>query len=144
MGACALLPRQEETCRVALCVVSIAASKDPAWNPFRKSQSLSEIHIERHFGRLRSQFANAEMTVRQYWHACARLSRQIARSQKRDIQLPDPCEEKPLSTEELFNDKQANISLLSIIFLSHPIPSYPILSHPSPPYPKMMLSEFHI
>ena len=54
---------------------AIASSKETWWNPFSKPQSMSEIHIERRFGQLRSSYASGELTARSYWQAVASLER---------------------------------------------------------------------
>ena len=61
---------------VALATVVITATKEASWDPFSKDQNLSEIHMERNFGRLRSMSESGNLTARTYWAHGAALSRQ--------------------------------------------------------------------
>ena len=64
---------------VAQGVVTICASKEDAWDPWREPHGLSEVKIEHRFGHLRSQFAGGEMSARGYFSATARLMRKLGR-----------------------------------------------------------------
>ena len=65
---------------VAQGILSIAASKEASWDPWRDSHGLSEVKIEHRFGQLRSQFAGGEMSARGFFTASARLMRQMGQS----------------------------------------------------------------
>ena len=64
----------------ALAVITMAASKDASWDPWREPHGLSEVKIEHRFGQLRAQFAGGDMSARGYWKANARLLRQMGRT----------------------------------------------------------------
>jgi hypothetical protein len=64
---------------LALGVAVIASSTAlETWNPWPRDQVLSEIHIERTFGKYRSQSQSGELSARAYWSASARVLRQQA------------------------------------------------------------------
>ena len=59
---------------LALGVAVIASSTAlETWNPWPRDQVLSEIHIERTFGKYRSQSQSVELSARAYWSASARV-----------------------------------------------------------------------
>lgn len=60
---------------IALTAVCISVGKDDAWSPFQHGCSLSEISIERMFGRLRSTSASGDLHCRTYWSAAAAAAR---------------------------------------------------------------------
>ena len=64
---------------IALSVVAMCASKPEAWAPWSRPHTLSEIHLERYFGQLRSQFTNSDMNARSYFAAAARVARATAK-----------------------------------------------------------------
>lgn len=57
----------------ALGLLTFLVGKDPSGNPWKAGDHrLGELHIERHFGRLRSQSASAQLNARTFWRASAR------------------------------------------------------------------------
>ena len=96
--------------QIALTTLAILTCRSPFWYPWNSSHSLSEIRIEHHFGRLRSQFASGTMTTRDFFNAAARLMRM----------LPNKCQ-KPSSSDVLKNMKILEATkLLVTTFWSEP------------------------
>lgn len=86
----------------ALCVSVIAATKEANWDPFVRSQNLSEIHVEQHFGRLRSSSASGDLTARSYWGYAAKNARaQLMRIKGQSLHPSSPSSEPALSEETL-------------------------------------------
>ncbi len=99
---------------VAMGAVCIGASKPEDWDCWRRPHSCSEIHIERHFGRLRGQFASGEMSARSYWNASAKITRQLA---KRVLTDGRPAKvEPPLTPDQFLAFKNFTDHQILIIF----------------------------
>ncbi|CAK9102662.1 unnamed protein product [Durusdinium trenchii] len=84
----------------ALTTVVICVTKEAGWSPWVYGfQRLSEQAIEQHFGHLRCQATNAQLSTRAYWMACARTlmktNEELNRSKKAKVR-----QEPHLSDEE--------------------------------------------
>ena len=88
---------------VQLCGLSVAImclTKDPAWDPWRAGHGrASEASVEQHFGFLRKQSANAQLSARAYWQASARQSLRMNKVLQK--QAPVTKGEPSLTPEEL-------------------------------------------
>lgn len=87
----------------ALTTVVICVTKEAGWSPWVYGfQRLSEQAIEQHFGHLRCQATNAQLSTRAYWMACARTlmktNEELNRSKKAKVR-----QEPHLSDEELLD-----------------------------------------
>ena len=60
---------------VALTIASMCLKKGESWTPFEHCNSLSEISIERMFGRFRASSQSGELHCRAYWAASAAVAR---------------------------------------------------------------------
>ena len=83
---------------IALTVACVCLTKDATWCPWQRDQVLSEIHIERFFGRLRASSPSGDLTARSFWKAAAALARQNVARLKKEAAV-DAVEE-PLSEDE--------------------------------------------
>ena len=97
--------------QIACTVVAITSSKPAEWHPFQKPHALSEVHIEQHFGQLRSQYPSGDLTVRGYWNAAARKARTLV--QKKPAKNVEYEPEPPLTQEQLLG----SIRAISVFFL---------------------------
>lgn len=69
--------------QVGLGILSVCLTKPTRGNPWlRGDHRLSELGIEHHFGRLRSQSPTAQLTTRSYWQSSARDMLRRARQTK--------------------------------------------------------------
>lgn len=91
---------------LALGVAVIASSTAlETWNPWPRDQVLSEIHIERTFGKYRSQSQSGELSARAYWSASARVLRQqAARFAAAKADALAPPETMPIISPEEFKE----------------------------------------
>ena len=82
-GSCQLAGQTRNNLQaIALTTVSICLAKPETWNPFQHNVGMSEVAIERMFGRFRSSSQSGELHVRSYWSASAA----VARSELRKLQ----------------------------------------------------------
>eukprot|EP00435_Cladocopium_sp_Y103_P019204 s3146_g4.t1 len=88
----------------AMGVLSVTLSKSTEGSPWSRGEHrLSELPIEMHFGRLRTQSPSAQLTAKSYWTACARDMMRSSRQPKpASHSRPPPEDEKPLSADEFF------------------------------------------
>ena len=83
----------------ALAAIVIALTKGQELDPWRKGFGrLAELAIEHHFGHLRSQSQNAQLTCRGYWQASARDAMKAAKNL--DKENPLAGTESPLTDDE--------------------------------------------
>lgn len=88
---------------VAMSGVIVCVTKDIHSNPWLHGFGrLSEIGIEHHFGYLRQQSQNSQMTARQYFQYSARLAMQTHFKLNKDMGKPQEIEGEPALTEEEF------------------------------------------
>lgn len=85
---------------VALTTALLTIGKPREWDAWRQSHGLNEIHIERHFGQLRGQASNSELTARDYWYAVADNSRKMAKKHESPKNHVKPTVEEPLLEPE--------------------------------------------
>lgn len=75
-GSCQLAGQTRNNLQaIALTTVAICLSKPDTWNPFQHNVGMSEVAIERMFGRFRSSSQSGELHVRSYWSASAAVAR---------------------------------------------------------------------
>lgn len=88
---------------IALTIATMCLSKTGTWNPWnKKAQCLSEIHIERHFGRIRSMSQSGDVTIRSYWaYAAAQARKQLFNMKKHSKEIPATDDIPALSAAEL-------------------------------------------
>ncbi|CAK9089946.1 Pre-mRNA-splicing factor 18, partial [Durusdinium trenchii] len=86
---------------VALTTALLTIGKPREWDAWRQSHGLNEIHIERHFGQLRGQASNSELTARDYWYAVADNSRKMAKKHESPKNHVKPTVEEPLLEPEI-------------------------------------------
>lgn len=87
---------------VALATAVICKEKDSDWHPFGPGHPLSEIHLERMFGRYRCANTNPDLTVTDFWRVNAQIAfRTAAEKQQADSSKAKPVEEPPLSDKQL-------------------------------------------
>lgn len=88
----------------AMGVISVTVSKSTEGSPWeRGGQRLSELAIEQHFGRLRTQSPSAQLTAKAYWTACARDMLRSARQPKpAGHSRPPPENMEPLTADEFY------------------------------------------
>lgn len=72
---CMAKQTKEALQNVAASIAVMTTSKPEGWNPWHRAQTLSEVHIERFFGRLRRFSESGDMTVRTYWSHSASVAR---------------------------------------------------------------------
>ena len=79
-GLCTMAPQTVQNLQlIAMTVANICATKEATFHPWKgASHSMSEIHIERMFGRYRGQYQHSDLTARGFWNANARVARQQA------------------------------------------------------------------
>ena len=83
--------------------LEISATKEASWDPWDGPQNLSEIHMERNFGKLRAMSSSGDMTARQYWAFAATLSRkQLNALKKAKLGKKSLGNVPHLTEEELF------------------------------------------
>lgn len=95
---------------VALSTVAMCASKSDDWDAFRHPHGLSEIHIERFFGRLRAYSASGDLSARQLWNAEAVQMRRLSKK-KPAGHVPTAAEETPLNAAQLLVLQQIQSSV---------------------------------
>ena len=87
----------------AFGVLALSVSKPEQGNPFKHGeQRITELPIERWFGRLRSQSQNAELSARSYWIASARDMMKTKRSKKAQLSSQEPLDKLPALTPNEF------------------------------------------
>lgn len=85
----------------ALTTVVICCTKEPEWNPWHYGfQRLSEQSIEQHFGHLRCQATNAQLSTRAYWLASARTMMKTNDDLNKSKRARPKDVEPPLSDEQ--------------------------------------------
>ena len=87
---------------IAMTTANICATKEDTFHPWKgAAHSLSEIHIERMFGRYRGQYQHSDLTARGYWNANARVARQQAAKMARSKpSAPHHEKEPPLDIKQ--------------------------------------------
>ena len=86
----------------ALAAIVITLTKGQELDPWRRGFArLSELAIEQHFGHLRGQSQNSQLTCRGYWQASARSAMKAAKNL--DKENPLPGTESPLTDEEFLD-----------------------------------------
>ena len=86
----------------ALSAIVITLTKGHELDPWRKGFGrLSELAIEQHFGHLRSQSQNSQLSCRGYWQASARDAMKAAKNL--DKENPVPGNENPLRDAEILD-----------------------------------------
>lgn len=84
----------------ALSAALICLTKDPTWDPFRTGHGrLSELSIEQHFGCLRQQAQNSQLSCRSYFLASARQTLRMHKILSK--QSPPNGAEHPLTELQL-------------------------------------------
>ena len=103
-GSHQLAPQTRQTLQaVSLCTAVITCTKDPSWAPWSMGpQHLSEIHIERQFGKYRRFTPSGDLSARSYWHANAATARsQLTKMRSSNQPEPKLANEPHLSEEVL-------------------------------------------
>ena len=100
-GSCWFAPQTASNLQaISLSLVILALSKPKDIEPWRHgSNRLSELSIEQHFGVLRGQSSNSQLSCRSYWQASARSALKLQNQLTREKAIPG--HEEALSPEEL-------------------------------------------
>ncbi len=101
--------------QVCLSIISVAVGKSPQGDPWVGTNRMNEVSVEEHFGRLRVQASNAQMTARSYWRAVARES--LLRKDK--VQVPRSLTELPPLSEGEFQTVCDRAFRASLDLVSH-------------------------
>ena len=117
-GTCQLAAQTRSNLQsVALTIACMCLKKDESWTPFEHCTSLSEISIERMFGRLRSSSQSGELHCRAYWSASAAVARSELtklQSLNRKFGMREDVTICPALTSE---ERLAEISEISFIYV---------------------------
>ena len=94
-----------ETCRnlqhCSLSMIQVVLSKHAKTDPWAHGHHrLCELGVEEHFGRLRTQASNAQLSARSFWKACARDMMKSFGPSSVPPKLPPCVEVHPLSDQE--------------------------------------------
>ena len=84
----------------ALSAAIVTLTKEATWDPWRVGHGrASELSIEQHFGFLRQQSSNSQLSARGYWQASARQTLRMNKILQK--QAPVTAGESSLTPEEL-------------------------------------------
>lgn len=78
----------------AFGTIIASISKNDVGDPWKREHQLTELSIERWFGRLRSSSVNSQLTARSYWRAAARDMLLATRKNQADRAASEPPREK--------------------------------------------------
>eukprot|EP00435_Cladocopium_sp_Y103_P024467 s2243_g6.t1 len=103
-GLCTMAPQTLQNMQlIAMTTANICATKEDTFHPWKgAAHSMSEIHIERMFGRYRGQYHHSDLTTRGYWNANARVAKQqVSKLSRSKISAPRHEKEPALTPGQL-------------------------------------------
>ena len=105
---------------VALSITVMTVTKDPLFDPWVRDQNLSEVHVERAFGQVRSMSQSGDLSARSYWAFSATLAHeQMMRTKRKDLRDKTPPSTPPLSGEELLAKNIKEYQRNRIVLVGH-------------------------
>ena len=109
-GSCFMAPQTRSSLQhVALSIVIVCITKDACFQPWKGNGRMTELSIEQHFGFLRCQMQNAQMSTRQFFVADARQAVKTSKMLDHQKAVPKDKAEPKLTTEELLESVHSGI-----------------------------------